>query len=208
MRRCSWILSALLLALALGCHTLMIPVARAFGAPPESELRLRRAALERVQSQRGTLPLRVYMLLDPTGHHPPAEGSARFVAGRLQEAGWSRARSVHAVPPVPATDLGHNQLRYHEQRGTSYGAWMKAEPPGDEWVLILEGIRGEGGYAALHLYLLDPSGQIAYSRLMNSHHFGKPGPGRPQEACRMLVQLLLKDLDRPAQAVWPPDGIG
>ncbi len=208
MRRGSWLLPALLMALSLGCHTLMIPVARAFGAPAESELRPRRAALERLQAQRGETRMRVYMLLDPTGHQPAVEGSARFVASRLQEAGWPQVRSVHAVPPVPAAELGHNQLRYHEGRASTYSAWLKAAPADGEWVLILEAIRGAEGYAALHIYVLDPSGQLAYSRLFNSHHLGKPGPAHPQEACRLLVQAFLKDLERPPQAVWPPDGIG
>lgn len=208
MRRVTGFLFVLLAVLSLGCHTLMIPVARAFGAPPESELRLRRASFERLQAQRGQEPVRVYMLLDPTGRQAPAEGSARFVATRLQEAGWTRTRSIHSVPPVPALELGHNQLRYHEARCSTYSAWMKGAPAEVEWVVILEGIRGGEGYAALHVYVLDPTGQLAYSRLLNSHHLGKPGPGRPQEACRILVQLLLKDLERPALSVWPPDGIG
>lgn len=203
---------ALLLVLAsgTGCRPMLYPFARAFGSPSEGELRERRAAFNRLKAQRGTWRILVHPMVDPTGRRTePFPGSADAAAAILRDRGLAGAAGADNPPTVPAQALGSNQLRYLQARARAYGGWMKeARPPADAAVFMEVLVDRAGTIAGLHLVVVEASGQVAYTRLFNSHHFGPNPPAGADAACRLLARVLLRDLERPAEELHPPYGIG
>lgn len=201
-------LLALLLMTAPACKPLLYPAARAFGSPAESYLKDCRAAFERLQAGRSTLRLVVHPAADP--RRPQAyPGTAEQAVARLRNAGWARCEAATDPPPVASTPLGHNQLRYLWTRARAYRQWAAAEHPAGEALLCLEVFAGPTGeIAGAHLYVIEPSGQVAYVRLMNSHHFGPHPPAGAGEAVALLVKAFLRDLQRRSDEVFPPYGVG
>ena len=206
--------TALPLLLALGsltaCRPMLYPFARAFGSPSEGELKLRRAAFNRLKAQRGAWRIVVYPMLDPTGRRQETfPGCAETAAAILRDRGLAGAAAGEAPPTVPARALGGNQLRYLQDRAAAYGGWMKeARPAADAAVFMEVLVDGSGTISGLHMVVVEASGQVAYTRLFNSHHFGPNPPSGGDAACRLLARVLLRDLERPAEELHPPYGVG
>lgn len=201
-------LALLLLPFHQGCKPLLYPLARAFGGAPESELKLRRAAFERLKSQRTTARILVAPVLDPRREQPPVAGSAASLVEQMRANGWSGAAALAAAPAVAATPLGRNQLRYLQTRAGAYSEWAKAARPQGDFLVIVEVLSGSAGIGGIHCYVLERSGQVAYLCLQNSHHFGADRPADAEAAGRLALRLLARDLERTAEEVYPPWGVG
>lgn len=203
-------LPLLLVVFTPACKPLLYPVARAFGSPAEGELKLRRAAFERLKAQRATARILVHPLVDPIGRRQqPPPVTSELAAKLLREGGWTGAVAAPATPEVAPIPLGRNQLRFVQDRARAYGAWAKATKPEADFLVVVEVLSSAPGRVhGIHGYVLEASGQVVLVHLQNSHHFGTEPPKDAEQACRWMVRLLLRDLERPALEIHPRWGIG
>ena len=204
------LLPLLLLAGIQACKPMMYPLARAFGSPSEGELKKCRAAFDRLKTGQATLRLKLYPALDPVGHRKSGyPGTTAVQADLLAAKAWSHCSAADALPGVAATPLGSNQMRYSWNRARAYGAWVASAHPEGDFHLFTEVLsHPSGAVIGIHLYVVDASGQLAFQRLMNSHHFGGNVPADPLAAALRILRIFMRDIDRPADEVFPPYGVG
>jgi len=102
-----------------------------------------------------------------------------------------------------------NQLRYVQTRARGYSDWAKSARPEADFLVILETLRtATGEIVGVHCYVLEGSGQVAYARQFNSHQFGAPSIDLPANAVGFALRALSEDIQRPADQVHPPYGVG
>jgi hypothetical protein len=204
------LLTLLVLPVIQGCKPMLYPVARAFGGPSEGELQLRRAAFERLKAARSTARVLVHPAFRPAAANREAyPATAHLAAELLQGYGWTHCQAVRTPPPLPATPLMRNQLRYVQTRARAYSDWAKTSRPDADFLVILEVlVRPEGGIVGIHCYVLEATGQVAYARQFNSHHFGAQSIDLPANAVGFALRALSLDIQRPADQVHPPYGVG
>lgn len=209
MRCRAWVMGLLLVA-GTGCKPMLYPLARAFGGASESEFKLRRAAFDRFKAVHATARVGVYPGVDPiTPDHPIFPRTIGIGADWLRQEGWQGCITHREPPAVASTPMPRNQMRYVENRANAYAAWVKANKPAEDYVVIVEVLgRPSGPFAGMHCYVVEASGQVVYWRLMNSHHFKNRAPQNPPEAVRLMLRKLVEDLGKPADQVWPPYGVG
>ncbi len=204
------LLTLLVLPASQGCKPMLYPLARAFGSPSEGELQLRRAAFDRLNAARTTTKVLVYPAFRPA--HPAQEAypaTADLAAELLQGYGWAHCTAVKVPPALPATPLMRNQLRYVQTRARCYSDWAKTARPEADFLVILEVlVQPTGGIVGVHCYVLEASGQVAYARQFNSHQFGAPSIDLPANAVGFALRELSMDIQRPADQVHPPYGVG
>lgn len=193
-----------------GCKPMLYPLARAFGSPSEGELKLRRAAFTRLKTTYATAQVRLYPVVDPMRpDHRFAQGLPDRGADMLRNHGWAGAQGVPARPEVAPLPLGHNQLRYQQTRAKAYSDWARTTKPAGDFLIIVEVLSGpDGKVGGIHAYVLEASGQVAYTRLWNSHHFGPQPPANGAEAFRLALRRLHEDLQLTPEQVHPPYGVG
>jgi len=199
----------LLPTLNAGGEILFYPLARAFGSPPESELARCRTAFQGLQSHLSTSRVLVEPVFFIDGHK---RGWRPDLAAEICQEARPRTAATLLVsatkPDVGPATLGHNQLRYLWHRAADYSGWVKAAHPAADYVCCAEIWGHDGNVAAIHVYFFDPSGQVAYCRLFNSHHFGDNLPLAGADAVRLIVKSFLEDLQRDPKTRFPPYGVG
>ncbi len=204
------LLALLVLPGSQGCKPMLYPVARAFGGPAEGELKLRRVAFDRLKAARSTAKILVYPAFRPA--HPAREtypGTAELAVELLRGYGWAGCVAAQDPPPIPATPLGGNQLRYVQSRARNYSDWAKTAKPEADFLVILEALKtATGEIVGVHCYVLEASGQVAYARQFNSHQFGAPSIDLPANAVAFALRELSWDVQKPADQVHPPYGVG
>lgn len=198
-----------LLAVLVNCRVAMYPVARAFGSPPESELAACRDAFAQLQTHLATGRLTVAPVLFVEDR---ARGwrtdLARALAGEVAAGSPAHPAIAAAAPDVSPPLMGHNQLRYLWDRSREYARWIPAARPPADFVCCAEIWSHAGQVTAIHVFVYDAKGQLAYCRLFNSHHFGSTLSADSPDPIKLLVRHLLKDLQGDAQTIFPPYGIG
>lgn len=204
------LLLPLLLPLIQGCTAMAYPFARAFGSPSESELKQYRSAFARLQAGRLIARIVVYPATDPVGLRQEAyTGSAELMTEQLRAKGWTNCTTTSTPPPVEASPLGHNQLRYAWNRAHAYGQWVKTTRPEGDFHLFVEILSSSSNnIIGIHCYVLDAAGQVAYERLLNSHHFGRNTPRDAEAACQLILRGFLNNIDQPAERIFPAYGVG
>lgn len=202
-------------AQASGPRWLMAPLARFFGVPPEAELAKCREAFRRYQAQPPGTPADLWPVLrlasDESGRHREwSVDLARSFAARLETVGATGLRlQVVAEPPAaPAAKMGRNQLSYTWARGGQYAAVVRERKTSADFVWIVEVWAAQGKVSALQIFLLEADGQVAYLRAYNSHQFGKNLPLESEAWMDFLISHLRRDLARPPEEIFPPDGVG
>ena len=202
-----------LLPLLLGtqaCKPILYPLARAFGGPSEGELKLRRVAFDHLKAAKDTARILVYPMVDPRRAKSPYDAATADSAAALARGeglvGAVAATVHHTVPP---SDLGGNQMRYTQDRAKAYAAWTAAHRPDADFVMFLEAMTdAAGSVGGIQIYVLEASGQVAYVRLYNSHHFNGTPPNGADNVCGVMLRTLKRDLQRLATDVHPPYGVG
>ena len=204
------LLPLLLLPAIQGCTAMVYPLARAFGSPSEGELKRCRAAFERLKAGRSTARIVVYPAADPVSMRQDAfPGTAALMEEQLRVKGWTNCTTAPAAPAVNPMPLGHNQLRYAWNRAHACGQWVRTAKPEGDFHLFVEILSSpSGNIIGIQCYVLDASGQVAYERLLNSHHFGTNPPQNPEAACQRILRGFLNNLERPADSIFPPYGVG
>jgi hypothetical protein len=188
---------------------MLYPLARAFGGPSEGQLKRCRAAFERLKAQKGTARIVVHSALDPRPLGAWDPGTAEQLAALMREKGMANAVAAPAPQGVEPLPLGGNQMRYAWTRARAYGDWIrKTRPEGDFFMIVEMFHQPAGEIVGLQVYVLDRMGDIAYLRLMNSHHFQRPSLPGPQEAITLLHGLFQRGLTRQAEEQFPPYGVG
>ncbi len=213
-------LSRILAALALGGvmlpplqagnDILLYPLARAFGSPPESELAKCRQAFQQMQSHLGESRVAVQPVLCIGRNGGTWRRKLAVDLAREAELHTTAELTVPrtGAPAVEPTELGHNQLRYLWKRATVYSNWVKADHPAVDYIWIAEIWGHDGKVGAIHFFVLDARGQIAYCRLYNSHQFGPNLPLKGDAAVRLFVRRFFEDLMETPEKVFPPYGVG
>jgi hypothetical protein len=206
-------LLAAVAALALGgCRQIIYPLARAFGSPPEAELARCRIAFEQYRTKleaSRVLVVPVYFI--PDLKNSDRQWRSDLAAALVRAAGpRTKARFEVAVmaPQIKATHFGHNQMRYLWERSEAYATWIKATPPGADYVWCVEIFGFNGKVVAIQLYAFEAKGQLAYCRLFNSHQFGDNLWLNDEASIQLVVNTLLEALRLEPEAVFPPYGVG
>jgi hypothetical protein len=197
-------------SLQAGNEVLLYPLARMFGSPSEAELVKCRLAFQQLQAHlsESRVAVQPVLFIDETRR----VWRRNLAVALAREAGPRTTAELTVprggAPAVAPTELGHNQLRYLGERAAVYSDWVRADHPAADYVWIAE-IWGHGGkVGAIHFFILDASGQIAYCRLYNSHQFGPDLPLEGDAAVRLLVQRFFEDLLKAPEKVFPPYGVG
>ena len=201
-----------------GCthQQVLSPIARAFGVPPESELAACRLAYARLQG--GLLRSRLLVepvMLAPGGHRQWRGDLAQSIARTASLRTHTRFDATSTPPEVSFPEkMYHNQLRYLWDRSRDYERCVKSSPPSLDYVCFVEIFVGrqENGapekVAAIQVYVFEKQGQLAYTRLYNSAHFG-PGLSLEGEAAVEFVAGSLADILHMApEQAFPPYGVG
>jgi hypothetical protein len=204
---------AAVLALAFaGCHQALYPFARAFGSPPESELALSRAAFQQLRTRLATSRVRVQpVCFTPDLSQPSRQWRADWAQSLARAAGErtkARFELAPSPPDIGPTPFGPNQMRYLWKRSAEYGRWLRASPPGTDYVWCVEIFGFHGKVGAIQVYVFDAHGQVAYCRLFNSHHFGDALSVDGEQHLRLVFETLFKDLSGEPEAIFPPCGVG
>jgi hypothetical protein len=196
-------------SLPAGGEELLYPFARMFGSPPESELAKCRAAFAQFKDTLGKDPIDVAPVLWVSRtQHAWRLPVAMALADELRPITSAPVAAQRGKPEVPPLAFGHNQLRYLWERGAQYSAWRRAAPTSGSYTLCAE-VWGHGDkVAAIQVYVLNATGQIAYCRLYNSHHFGPDLPLQVPAVVRLIVHGLIEDLKKRPEEVFPPYGVG
>ena len=192
-----------------GMEIILYPVARAFGSPAESELARRRVAFKQLQA--GVEKSRLVVMPVLFADAGRCQWRSDLAAAELRELATrtSAKMEVSSVEPkVAVPPRFHNQLRYLSKRAKVYRDWIKAAPPSGDYVLVTEVFGAGEKVAAIHIYLFDSSGQVAYCRLLNSHQFGPNLPLAGDSAVKLIVNTFIDNLKWDATKLFPPHGIG
>lgn len=202
-------LAVITVVTTVSCKRMMSPLARAFGCPPESELAVCRVTFARLQQYPPSTRIAVAPVFFVEDHTRTwridlAQSIAQNIGPRLS----ARLGFADAAPAVAPRDLGRNQLNYLWQRASDYTHWIKRMPPDTDFVLCAEVWSHGGQVDAIHLYVFDATGQVAYCRLFNSHHFGNNLPAAGTDAIDFMVKRFLADLSRSPTDIFPPYGVG
>lgn len=197
-----------------GTEILLYPFARAFGSPPESELAKCRQAFTTLQGNLERSRLLVQPVLTRPNYAPATDRGvwrhdlAEAVCRELGKTSHAKLESTTTIPTIPSTKFGANQMRYLWQRAGAVAKWVRSNRPAVDYILFAEVFSRDGRVGAIQVFLLDASGQLAYARLFNSHHFGDKLPADGDAAVRLLVKRLLDDVGREAKTIFPPYGVG
>lgn len=210
MKRQALLVLLPLLLFSSACKPMLYPLALAFGGPSEGELKLRRVAFDRLKASKATARILVYPLVDPRHAESPYPVASAETAAALARgeglAGAKAATGFHAVPP---SALGSNQLRFTMDRAKAYAAWTATQRLDTDFVMFLEAMTDSAGrVGGIQLYVVEASGQVAYVRLYNSHHFNGTPPHGPDNVCGVMLRNLRFDLTRQATELHPPYGVG
>lgn len=199
--------------LVAGTEVLLYPFARAFGSPSEAYLAKCRTAFGQFQARDANCRVLVqpvmYVSRQQSGTTVAYRADlANALIKRLApalHAGLSRAESS---PAVARAEFKRNQLRYTWTRAEQYSDYTASTHPQADYVLFTEVWTVGRKVAALQIYLLNSSGQVAYCRLFNSHQFGNDLPLDGPAWMEFLARHFLQDLQREPGQIFPKYGVG
>lgn len=192
-----------------GTEILFYPLARAFGGSSEKELVRCRAAFTQMQTNFDKSRVVVMPVLFADAENGQWRGDLAAAEMRDMSAQTTAKIEVSATgPKVAMPKPFHNQLRYLTKRSAVYGSWVKAAHPPGDYVFISEIFGDKGIVYAIQIYMFDSSGQLAYSRLLNSHQFGPNLSLTGEDAVKRIVNTFLKNLKDDVKKVFPPYGVG
>jgi hypothetical protein len=124
------------------------------------------------------------------------EQAAKELANWIEKQGL--ARVVMASDQINiAAKPGVNQAKMFRSSMTSFGEWVKANPPKTEYALAAEYLMWrKGTVAGVHVYVVRKDGEFAYGTLLNSHwkEFKEVKPVSVQDATRVAIRKLNRDL--------------
>jgi len=180
-----------------------------FGSPAESDLALCRVAFVQLKDHLGTSRVRIEPVHFADG--PTRQWRYDWAESLAREARLHSTAKFELAPIAPGvvpTHFGRNQMSYLWERGAVYSNWLKASPPGADYVWCVEIFARDGHVGAIQVYVFDAKGQVAYCRLFNSHHFGANLSAEGDEAIRLVVKSLFENLLLDPEKLFPPYGIG
>lgn len=199
--------------LVAGTEVLLYPFARAFGSPSEAELARCRAAFRQFQARDADCRVLVQPVMFVSRQQSGSTVAYRAdladdLIKRLTPALHAGLCRAETVPAVARADFKRNQLRYTWTRAAQYSDYTARAHPKADYVLFTEVWAAGRKVAALQIYLLNSSGQIAYCRLFNSHQFGNALPLEGPAWMEFLTRHFLQDLSREPGQVFPKYGVG
>jgi len=196
-----------------GTEILFYPFARMFGSPSESELARCRAADRLMQTNFDKSHVVVMPVLFADADSDSKNGQwrgdlAASVAREMTDLTTAKIEVSAAEPKTAMPKPFKNQLRYTTKRSAAYSAWVKAAHPPGDYVFVAEIFGGEGIVYAIQIYVFDASGQLAYSRQLNSHQFGNRLPLKGDAAVKRVVKTFMNNLKEDVKIIFPPYGVG
>lgn len=195
----------------------LYPLARAFGGPKESELKVIRESFSRMQRDLPSSKLVVYpsCMINFEKHEWKPETPERMIALFRDEPGIE-TYAVKIHPDLAFQPVGRNQMRYMWDRARAYAAWVRdAHPvPEGEYAVFTDFICPPDSncirVGGVHVYITDSTGNLCYTTLINSKHeiYQKIQPDSLDDCCNMAVKRLLVSLKKDAMEVYPLYGVG
>jgi hypothetical protein len=213
------LIPALLICFSLASCTPMClyPLARAFGGPKESELKVIRESFSRMQRDLPSSKLAVYpSCLTSFEKHEWKPETPELMIDLFRDEHRIETHAVKTHPDVAFMPAGRNQMRFMWDRARAYAAWIRdAHPvPEGEYAMFTDFIcpsdsncRYVGG---VHVYITDSMGNICYTTLINSKHeiYQKTQPDSLHDCCAMAVERFFVGLKKDAIELFPPYGVG
>jgi hypothetical protein len=164
--------------------------ARAVGLPDEEEQAAMDARLEKLASGHGASSLVIYPVR-VAGQASRAD--AESLAGRLEELGFASVLVAETSPELEV-ERSPNEQKILWSFARSASASVKAVPPEADYALFADYLTSPDGsqVGAVHLAVLDRSGEIVLVDFQNSHHedFQAVSPAS-REDCGELAALRL-----------------
>jgi len=196
-----------------GTEILFYPFARMFGSPSESEMVRCRAAFNLMQTNFAKSRVVVIPVLFADANADSEHGQwrgdlAASVAREMTNQTTAKIEVWATEPKVATPKPFHNQLRYTTKRSAVYGSWVKATHPPGDYVFVAEIFGGKCIVYAIQIYVFDSSGQLAYSRQLNSHQFGNHLSVTGDAAVKRVVKTFLNNLKEDVKIIFPPYGVG
>ena len=196
-----------------GTEILFYPLARMFGSPSESELVRCRAAFQQMQTNFNNSRVVVMPVLFADADTDAKNGQWRgdLAAAEMREMSVQTTAKIEVSATEPKVAMPkpfHNQLRYITKRSAVYGSWIKAAHPPGDYIFVSEIFGGKGIVYAIQIYVFDSSGQLTYSRLLNSHQFGNNLPLTGDAAVKRIAKTFLNNLKEDVKKIFPPYGVG
>jgi len=197
-----WLLLAICLSgggARAGTEILLYPFARMFGSPSEGELARCRAADSLMQTNFDRSHVVVMSVLFADADSDSKSGQwrgdlAAALAREMTNRTTAKIEVSASEPEVAMAKPFKNQLRYATNRSAACGAWVKAAHPPGDFVFFAEIFGGQGFVYAIQIYVFDSSGQLAYSRQLNSHQFGNHLPLTGDAAVKRIVKTFMNNL--------------
>jgi hypothetical protein len=198
-------------------QVLLYPLARAFGGPKESDLKVLRENFSRMQQDLPTSKLAVYpsCLTNDVNHEWKPE-TPELMMNLFQGEHGIDMYAVKTHPNVAFLPLGRNMYRFMWDRARAYAAWVRdTHPvPEGEYAMFTDFICPSDSNCSrvggVHAYIIDSTGHICCTSLANSHHgiFHEIQADSLSDCCTMAVKIFLWNLKRDVMQKYPPYGVG
>jgi len=194
-------LSVLLIVVSLssGCSIIMHPLSLMFGGPSKAKQSEIHDNFSRLQADYRTsrhvfIPTYVR---EGRGRRWDTH-VAEMVMRQSEEMCGIKGICDTASPGVPFGLLGRNQFAYLWDQADVYANWVRtAGIPGD-YIWFTEIFVSDSLQAyAIHTFVINGSGGIAYARLLNNHQFKDETPRSFQESAAFLMKKFRESIDRP-----------
>ena len=199
------------------CKLALYPLARMFGGPKESELRVIRQNFIRLQENISTSKMAVFPpCIINYQKHEWKPGVAKQLVKIMEMKKEIDAYEVSIKPEVEFIPVGRNQLRFMWDRARAYSSWViKAQPvqPG-EFIMFTDFICSPDSnchyVGGVQIYITDSQGNISYTSLINSKHgiYNKIKPHSLKDCCVMAIKRFLEGLSLDVMVLYPPYGVG
>ena len=199
------------------CEVMMYPLARAFGSPKESELKVFRENFVHLQENISTSKMAVFppsIVNDQEQEWKP--DVAIQMAEIMQHRAAIDAYDISVKPEVGFIPVGRNQSRFRWERAKAYSAWVvqaQPVPPGD-FIMFTDFICPPGSscenVGGVNVYVIDAQGHVSIATVINSKHgiYHKIRPDSLRDCAVMAVERLKNVLLLDVMDFYPPYGVG
>lgn len=130
--------------------------------------------------------------------------SAAEIAEWLNSNGFGVARASEQKPEI-AVKPRMNQAKMFRTGISSFGEWVRANPPETEYACVPEYLMMRNGKAGgIHVYCVDRAGTPVFGSLSNSHwpEFKRVKPASVRDASRVAVGSLSRHLTEKQRFLW------
>jgi len=202
---------------SVSCKPLLYPLARLFGGPKESELKVMRENFIRLQKEISTSKMAVFPPCIINFHkHEWKPDVPKQLVQFMETEMKIEAYEISIEPEVDFIPLGRNQSRFRWDRARAYSAWVKkTQPvPAGDFIMFNDFICPPNSdcnsVLGVNIYVADFQGNISYTSVINSKHeiYKFIKPNSLKDCCIMVIKRFLEGLSMDVMDLYPPYGVG